>query len=298
MKHLFIINPIAGKGKAVEYVDRIKEAFKGKQDEYEIVLTTGVGDATRVVKEKTSKDDYFVYSIGGDGTLNEVLNGMMGSKSVLAVIPSGSGNDFARTIYKEEFKQDLLEKIIFGKRTSIDVGMINNRYFLNISSVGFDAVVVDNARGFKKKKWISGSMAYLLGLIKTLFTFKPLKLHFDVNNEKFEKKMYLIAVANGKCYGGGLKIAPLADVNDGAFDIYAIERPRLHRLVRFLPRVLVGKDTKGIKEVHFVRTNKIRVTCEKDIIVNIDGELLYDRELNFEIIPKGIDLLVPSEALI
>ncbi|MGL5152024.1 MAG: diacylglycerol/lipid kinase family protein [Clostridium sp.] len=298
MKHLFIINPVAGKGNALEYVDRIKNSFHGDESKYEIIMTRYVGHATEVVKERVKEDNYYVYSIGGDGTLNEVLNGIVGSESVLAVIPSGSGNDFARTIYPQYFKELLLEKTINGEVIPIDIGLINNRYFINISSVGFDAVVVDNARKYKKKRCISGSSAYLLAVLKTLFTFNGMKIKFIVDNIEFERYMYLIAVANGKCYGGGLKIAPFAKVNDGVFDIYAIEKPKLLRLLRFLPRVLRGKDTKDVNEVHFVKTNKIIIKCDKDVIVNIDGELSYNRELSFEIIPNGVNLLVPKGSII
>lgn len=151
MKHLFIINPEAGKGKAIAYVESIKNIFQGMEDEYHIEVTGYPGHATQIVKEYTSKEDYRVYAIGGDGTLNEVLNGIIGSTSSLAVIPAGSGNDFIKNIVSEEDEYILL-KTINGKEKYMDLGKVNDRYFINISSVGFDSEVVYNAKSIKKNK--------------------------------------------------------------------------------------------------------------------------------------------------
>lgn len=234
MKHIFIINPVAGKGKGIEFKEKIEGIFKDLDLEYEIIITEESGYAIKKVRELTSKEKCRVYSIGGDGTLNEVLNGMVGSDSELAVIPAGSGNDFARTLYKDISFDNILQELIYGEEKTIDVAKLNERYYLNISSVGFDANVVNNARKYKKYKFISGPMAYAIGLINSLITFKSMKLKFEVDGKEINTEMYLIAVANGKCYGGGISIAPNAEIEDGFLDVYAIRKPKVHRLIRFL----------------------------------------------------------------
>lgn len=297
MKHIFIINPVAGKGKSIEFKEKIEDIFKDLDLKYEIVITEKSGYATRKVKELTSKEKCRVYSIGGDGTLNEVLNGMIGSDSSLAVIPAGSGNDFARTLYGDISCDNILQKLIYGKEKTIDVAKLNERYYLNISSVGFDANVVNNARKYKKYRLISGPMAYAIGLINSLITFKSMKLIFEVDGKEIDTEMYLIAVANGKCYGGGISIAPNAEIEDGFLDVYAIRRPKVHRLIRFLPKVIKGKDIRDIDEVTYIKCKKIRVKAKDEITTNIDGEIAFLNDMTFEIIPKAINIIVPKKEI-
>ena len=295
MKHIFVINPIAGKGKAIYFEYMIRDLFKNIDEPYEIIITEESGEATKKVRDIVKKEKCRVYSIGGDGTLNEILNGVVGSESSLAIIPAGSGNDFARTLYGNLEVEKILEKLIHGKEKYIDVAKVNDRYFLNIASVGFDACVVNNARQYKKHKLITGPMAYGISLIKTLFTFGHMNLEFEIDDEIIKNDMYLIAVANGKCYGGGIKIAPNAIIDDGLLDIYAIKKPRLHRLIRFLPKVVTGKDVSGIEEIIYTKVKKMRVKSKDDIIVNIDGEIVALNEINFEIVDKAIKVVVPRD---
>ena len=297
MKHIFIINPIAGKGKGIEFKEKIEGIFKDLDLEYEIIITEESGYATRKVKELTSKEKCRVYSIGGDGTLNEVLNGMVGSDSQLAVIPAGSGNDFARTLYKDISFDNILQELIYGEEKTIDVAKLNERYYLNISSVGFDANVVNNARKYKKYKFISGPMAYAIGLINSLITFKSMKLKFEVDGKEINTEMYLIAVANGKCYGGGISIAPNAEIEDGFLDVYAIRKPKVHRLIRFLPKVIKGKDIRDIDEVTYIKCKNISVKANEDITANIDGEIVFLNDMSFEIVPKAIKIIVPKKEI-
>lgn len=295
MKHLFIINPAAGKGKALKYVDKINKIFRDKGEEYEVVITEGEGHAINIVRDRVAKDQYVVYSIGGDGTLNEVLNGIINSDSTLAIIPAGSGNDFVRTVIGTKSYDKILERTINGSEVLIDIAKVNNRYYINVASVGLDAVVADNARKYKKRKFISGSLAYIIGVIEALIKFKSIRCTFELNGDIYEDDMYLIAAANGKCYGGGLRIAPLAEVDDGLLDIYAIRKPCLFSILKFIFNILRGKDTSKISEVNFIRCEKLQVKCQENVMVNIDGELLSVKEVNFEIIPKAVKVIIPEK---
>lgn len=295
MKHLFIINPVAGKGHAVKYTEQIQGLFKDTKEEYEIIVTKGPGDATKVVQAKTEKEPFIVYSIGGDGTLNEVLNGIANTKSVLAVIPSGSGNDFARTIYdNKEFNLKTFESIIKGKDIDIDLGLINDRYFLNISSIGVDAAIAEGAIVFKKNKFISGSLSYLLSLIKTVSTFKALNVTYIIDEKEFNEDLYLVAAANGSFYGGGIKIAPFADIGDGLLDIYVIRKPKFFKLFSYVIKVLKGEDISTLEEVRYLKGKNIKLESKKEIAVNIDGEIIISKEIDFKILPKSIKLRVPN----
>lgn len=296
MKHLFIINPAAGKGKTLELVPHIQEIFNNRNEEYVIEVTREAGHAVEIAKSYSRSEDYRIYSVGGDGTLNEVLNGMAESSSSLAVIPSGSGNDFIKNIYsfnEGENLVELLKKTIDGQEKSIDVGRLNDRYFLSISSVGFDAEVVHNSIKLKKIPFISGKTAYILGILMTVFKYNSHNLTIEVDGKVIREDSLLTAVANGKYYGGGMKVAPDAEIDDGLFTICVIKRVSKPRILRLFPRVINGTHGE-IKEVAFYRGAEVKINCNKTIAFNIDGELRYGSEANFELKKAAIKIVLPK----
>ncbi|WP_055665571.1 diacylglycerol/lipid kinase family protein [Desnuesiella massiliensis] len=292
MKHLFIINPVAGKGKAMDYLEKIHKIFEERQDEYIIELTKNQGHATEIVKKYTEADDYRVYSIGGDGTLNEVLNGMAFTNSSLAVIPAGTGNDFIKNIYDEESYENILEDTINGNEEFFDLAKLNNRFYINISSAGLDAEVVYNAIKLKKLKFIKSSMAYLLSIFITVFRFKSIDMVIEVDGNILNRKILLIAVANGKYYGGGMLVAPEAIINDGIFDICLVNHLNIFRILTLFPKLIKGTH-KDIKEVEFIKGKNIIINSKDLFSVNIDGEIMRSNKVHFEIVPKGIKVVKP-----
>lgn len=293
MKHVFIINPVSGKGLAVKFQEKIEKYFKNKNDKYEIVLTNRSGHATEIVKYFTAQEKCRIYSIGGDGTLNEVLNGIVNTDSSIGVIPAGSGNDFIRTIVEGNNFENILEQTIMGVEQEIDLAKINDRYFLNISSAGFDAMVTLNAKKYKKNKYITGSFAYLLSVIITIFNFKTINMDIDIDGEKIKEDILLLAVANGKYYGGGIKIAPFADISDNLLDIYVIRKMKFNTILKKLPLVLKGQHTYAIKEILYFRGKKIIAKSDSDFMINIDGEIIKDKCIEFQIMPKAIKMIFP-----
>lgn len=292
MKHLFIINPTAGKGKNLSLIPIIEKMLEVKKEDYYIEVTKGVGHATEIVKHYVKNDDYRVYSVGGDGTLNEVLNGIVGSNSTLAVIPSGTGNDFSRNIYENGDVLISLEQAINGKDVFLDLARVNDRYFINIASVGFDAEVAYNTANFKKLPFVGGSLAYIFGIIETVFKYKSVHLNITIDDKKLNIKSLLAAIANGKCYGGGILMTPDAILDDGMFDICIIEEVNKLKILRLFPKAIKGKHS-SIKEVSFYRGRKVKINCNEEVSLNIDGEILRVREVEFEIIPKGIKVVMP-----
>mgnify|MGYP001426147672 FL=1 len=167
MKHLFIVNPAAGKGKTLNCITQIENFFKKSKASYCIEVTEKPGHSTNIVKKHLQGGKTRVYSVGGDGTLNEILNGMIGSVGSLGIIPKGSGNDFIKSIDISYKSGDIMERTIKGREVPVDIGRVNGRYFINIASVGFDAEVAHNAVKFKKLPLIPGSLAYILSTIIT-----------------------------------------------------------------------------------------------------------------------------------
>jgi diacylglycerol kinase (ATP) len=291
MKHLFIVNPAAGKGKGSKYIDEIKDFFKSRNDEYIIETTEFPGHATDIAKRYSGITDLTVYSVGGDGTLNEVLNGIDINSNSLAIIPAGSGNDFFKSISGISEK-NILRRTIKGNLQYFDLGRVNGIFFLNISSVGIDAEVAQNADRFKKVPYIPGLFAYIMGIFFTVFKFRSSNLKINIEGEEFFRRTLLLAVANGKYYGGGMKLAPAADPQDGYFDIYHVDNLSPLKILLLFPKLIKGTH-ENLKEVSYFKGKEVEIISDNEVSLNIDGEILKALKFNFEIIPKALKIIIP-----
>lgn len=288
MRILFIVNPVAGKGKAKAITPLIEQECKRYNIDYTIKYTTGPKTATDLAKEGIKEGYCKIVAVGGDGTLNEVVNGVAGSDVILGVIPAGTGNDFVRSIFSNLDIEKVIKSIVHGKTRKIDLAKCNDTFFINIASGGFDSQVVLESE--KNRKFFSGSTSYLVALIKTIFLYKGKKMKVQIDDYVFEKNTLLVAVANGKYYGGGILPAPKADLTDGVFDICVIEAmPKIKMLIMF-PKYIKGNH-EGIKGVGFFKGKHIRIISEEGFGVNVDGEVTMQKDVNFTIIPKGIRII-------
>lgn len=292
MKHVFIINPTAGKGKSLGLVPIIRDYFKGKPDKYVIKITEYPGHATEIAREYANSETCRIYSIGGDGTVNEIVNGMAGTKASLGVIPAGSGNDFIRSIHGEYQSSDIVADTIRGQERSIDLARANGKYFINISSIGFDADVVYNAQKFKRLPYIPGSMAYLFSLIYTIFKNKISEVKVTIDDQEISLKILLAAVANGRFYGGGMLPAPAAALDDGLLDICLVREVNRLKILTLFPKYMKGEHGE-IEYVSFKRAKKIKIESKETIALNIDGEILTGQEVEFEILKGAINVIYP-----
>lgn len=293
MKHLFIINPIAGKGSSVKLIPEIRKLFEGRKEEYVIEVTERPGHATEIAAKHASSDNLRVYSVGGDGTLNEIVNGMAGSSCSLAVIPAGSGNDFSRSLEEGDDAAEVLRKTVDGVEKRIDLASVNGKYFINIASVGFDAEVVHNTEAFKKLPLITGSFAYILGILSTILRYKNNYISLNIDGTTLETAVLLVAVANGRYYGGGMLAAPEAIVDDGLFDICIVKRMKRPKVLTLFPEFMKGRHA-SIEEVSFRRGKRVEISSANELLLNIDGEIVKTKKAVFEIIPRGISVTVPS----
>jgi len=298
MKHIFIVNPAAGKGKSLEVIPFIQECFKDReQDELFIEVTKYPGHAAEIAREYASAEECRIYSVGGDGTVNEVVNGIAGTSSAIGVIPTGSGNDFVRSLHPEMDIKALIAQSIDGIEKSIDLAKVNDKYFVNISSIGFDANVVFNAMKFKKKPGITGSMAYVLSIIYTVFKHKINRIRVDIDGSKFEMDSLLVAVANGKYYGGGMMPVPGAVLDDGMLDICLVSEVSRRTILTLFPKYMKGQH--GIlKPVSFQKGQRVRIESDEELCLNIDGEIVTSRAINYEIIKSGIKVILPNHKTI
>lgn len=291
MSILFIVNPTAGKGKAKTLVPLIEnECIRGKVD-YVIKYTAAPGDGTSVAVWGANAGFKRIVAVGGDGTVNEVLNGIAGTSVALGVIPGGSGNDFIRSINKHREMEKILDDNINGKIVKSDIGICNGKYFINVASSGFDAQVVMET--INAKKIFSGSLAYIVALIKTIFMYKGSKMSIKIDEVQFDDNTLLVAVANGRYYGGGMLPAPKAQIDDGYFNICHIKQVGKLKMLVLFPKFIKGKH-ENIKEVSMFKGRKIRIEANVELPVNVDGETFYSRQIEFEIIQDGINIIIPE----
>lgn len=304
MKHVFIINPTAGK------VDRTKEIREQIHklttcDPVEIHLTRSQGEAEHIARMVAETgDEVRVYACGGDGTANEVLTGVAGHKNcALGIIPIGSGNDFVRG-FEEYTREDFLtvENMVNGEEMEIDLMECQGKYSMNVFSVGFDCEVARNVDRFKKLPHISGSLAYKLSIVYCLFTKRkhPVKIYLDgkpFEKADFDNTTLLAVAANGKYYGGGIKAAPLAVHDDGLMDFI---HANTLSVLKFIS--IVGKYTKGLHInnpklpfITFKRCKKIKFEAETPIGVNFDGEIFEMTNPEITLLPKALRVILPAK---
>ena len=272
MKYVFIINPASGK---TDY-DKIKQNIMKtlENENYEIYETKAPKEATEIASRFKNEEDTIVYSDGGDGTLNEVVNGIAKGKCKLGIIPTGSGNDFYRTLKEAQ-----------TENVRLDLGKVNGRYFINIASVGMDAETCNNANKIKSKIKLHSS--YYLALIHTFLTFKSKSLKLKIDKNVYAGDYIIAAICNGKYYGGGFKIAPVASFDDNQFDIYLVSKASKFKLIKILLALLKSEHEK-YNEVRKYTGKNITITSENNLIVNIDGEITISKNIKIEMIEDAL----------
>lgn len=281
MKYIFIVNPESAKGNAMKIIGNIEKVCKQEHIEYEVCYTLAQGDATRLA-QSYKDDENIIYAVGGDGTLSEVLNGVVGTKNKIGIIPAGSGNDFYRTV-KELGKTEI----------ESDIGVVNGKYFLNIACVGIDAEVANNVPLMKRKN-VKVKNLYTASILYTFTHFKFKQIHFK-SQEKDEKGNFtILSICNGRYYGGGYNISPKASLEDNYFDVYYINKLRLPSIINLLLKLKKGKLEQDKRTNHF-KTNNITVTSEEPIRFNVDGETIENTKFEIKIIPKAIKIYHNAE---
>lgn len=300
MRHLFIINPAAGKNLDVAAVQReIALAMEGREEPWTIEITQGPRDAERLAGTwaKESREELRIYSLGGDGTLNEVVNGAAGHDHVaIACCPMGSGNDFVKTFGRESWRFRDLKALVEAPDHVMDLIDCNGRQSINICSIGFDARIGLEQAEYKKLPLVSGKSAYLISLVANFV--KGIYRHYELelDGEKMEGDYTLIAACNGQWYGGSFNPTPDAVPNDGLLDFVIVEK-----VSRLTVANLVGKYAKGRGKdypelIHMYRGKELKVRCDRVSMINVDGERIDTDSLSFALSAKKIRFIIPKDA--
>ncbi len=276
-----IINPAAGNGRSLAWGKEIEGVLTKRQIPYRAHQTEHPFHATQLAKEAAANGSDKVLSIGGDGTAFEVACGLIGSDVPLGIIPAGTGNDFIKSLNTPRKPMEALDFILSHSPRAVDIGNLNDRIFLNCCGVGFDVMVLDYS--LKAKKYVHGLLPYLYGVIRTIFTYKPVDIEYTVDGGKTITASVLIcSIANGKYIGGGIPIAPPASVDDGLFDLVTVQAVPRWKIPFYLPGLMMGKVHK-FKVAKLSRCKAVTLKCPH-MRLNVDGEILNMDEAAFSVV--------------
>src|SRR5437763_10089831 len=289
MRICIILNPIDG---GVKNIDAIRERLGGLNPE-RFCISEQTGDAEKFAREASNFD--LVVSAGGDGTLNEVVNGIAhgGCNAALGVLPLGTGNDFARTLGVPNGLEAAIEQIIAGQIREIDLVRVTSdqvRYFVNVSSGGFSGVVDEKLTPEMKRTW--GPLAYLRSAAAAFSELRGYATRVALDDaEAHELDLYNVVVANGRYVAGGIPIAPEADLTDGLLDIVLIAERGPAEAATVAPQILVGKHLSS-DGIIFRRAKKIAIRSRPEMWFNVDGELIGNEPATFELLPGALRCVV------
>lgn len=296
MRHVFIINPKAGKQNSEQLIRAsVEQYFNENGGDYKILVTNAPNHATEIAKNEAQKGDIVrLYACGGDGTLSEVVNGAAYFENAeIACIPTGSGNDFVKNFSK---KQDFMDfyKLINGKSIIVDLIKYGEKLACNVCSVGFDAEVALNMVRFKNLPFMTGPMAYNISIIYCMLSKIKSKFTITIDNEeKHNRDFLLCAVANGKWYGGGFMPAPLAKTNDGFLDFVLVNAVSRLKIIEVIGKYKSGEHMQLKDIVTYKQGKLILIKSEKEFAVNIDGECFYSKNIEFSIFKSAMKFVVP-----
>lgn len=273
--YYFIVNKTSGNGRSLRIWNEIEKILIEKQVTYTVLLSKNKIEVLEFVSTIKSAKNCVdgVVALGGDGTIHEVINQLLGTTFPFTVIPTGSGNDFARARgITKDYEQEI-ERILKKGQQKIDLLKIGERHCMTVVGIGFDGQVAKEANEMKLKKWLGG-IAYFLIIFKVLVSYKPTYTKLLINGEKriFEK-VWLIAIANHPYYGGGMKICPKALNNDGKLDICIIHSLPKWRLLFILAAVFKGKHV-SMNGVDYAQVESIEVESDEPLYVTADGEMI------------------------
>lgn len=299
-----IINPAAGGGNADKEWQSYSKALKSQGFSCNEFITEKRGHAIQLARDALGQGTEMIFAVGGDGTVNEIVNGffkndkLINSAATLGIIPWGSGADFVRTFKVPNSPRALAESILQQKIRTIDVGRLkcrslenhqNTRYFLNVADLGYGGALLQ--RYGKLNRILPGSPAYFLGLLVNLISYSNPQISYRIDNGETQTGIFnAIIAANGKYFGGGMWIAPRAELDNGLFEIVLIGNVNKLEVIANLRRIYNGTLCEHSK-VTCLRGKKLEAWSEDAVLLDADGELPGKLPATFEIVPGAVRML-------
>lgn len=284
-----LVNPAAAHGRALKLLPRVERALDERRVPFRVERTLGVPDGVeRALRAMEAGEAPVVMS--GDGLIGAVGGAMAGSETPLGIVPGGRGNDLARTLGIPEDPEGAVATLVGGEARRIDVGEANGNRFLGIASTGFDA---EANRRANETKLLRGDLVYAYAGIRTLIGWRPARFTLRTGAGETRFSGYSVSAANSRAYGGGMMLAPDADLADGLFDVVTVGEGSRLRLLVNLPKVFKGTHVDE-GEVSVFRAPRLEVSASRPFPVYADGERLTELPVSLRLLPRALRVIVPS----
>ena len=296
MKHVFILNPAAGKSdQTPRFAQDIERICGARGLDYEICVSKARGDCKAIARHAAeSGQEVRLYACGGDGTLNEVVCGMAGFENAAVThYPGGSGNDSIKVFSATAPFFDL-ERLLDADETRFDLISCNGTYCANILSIGLDAKIGTDIARFKRLPFVSGKGAYILSILANVLSGRSAHYVVDVNGERIDAEQTLICVCNGRWYGGGFNPVPEAEPDDGLLDVLLVKKVSLLQVAAVIGKYQKGKYADYPALICHERCTELTIRCDMPSVVNIDGEALHTDFLDISLKPKALRFFYPK----
>ncbi len=280
-----IVNPVSGAGHASVVGEKAAAMLNKMNVEFTLRITEAVGHATELAKLAAQRGDTTVIAVGGDGTVNEIAAGLVGTDTALGIVPAGNGNDFAKALGVPKSWDTALDYLLKNAPRRVDTGWANDRFFINICGTGFDVMVLENM--LKVKERLHGKLPYLYGIFVTLTRFKSIPMRIETaEGVVIDKPCAHFSIANGQYFGSGIRIMPLSRYDDGAFDILVIDALSRWKIFVNLPSLLNGTIINKPFSHHY-RTKECTLSAP-GMHLNLDGEIVAADQVKFTCNPASL----------
>jgi diacylglycerol kinase (ATP) len=291
-----VANPTAGGGKAGRRIGRVAKILSEIGVDHEIRVSGSAKELEQLAREAAQSGAAIVAVLGGDGSVNLALNGIFGSAASLAVLPAGTGDDFAKGI--DAGKLDAATRLLADPKM-VDVDLIEVtagvevRRYINVAGTGFDSAVEEVASAMRRRLGARGH--YALATLKTLPRFVPAGFHMELDGRSLDVDAMLVVVGNGYAYGGGMRVLPQASVVDGELDVCIVSAMGKGAFLRAFPKVYVGKHATHPK-VTMLKGRKLKIEANRRMTVFADGERVGSLPAVFKVLPRGLSVVVGPNA--
>ena len=283
-----LANPSAADGRSLKCLDLVRGVLDSHSAVYTVETPSGRDAARQVAREHAERGET-VAAVGGDGTIGLIAGALRGTRGRLAVIPAGRGNDFARVLKIPDDPVEAALVALEGQEQVVDVGDVDGETFVCIASLGFDS---DANRIANEAKLVKGNLVYLYAALRALLGWKHANFHVVIDGTEHDMRGWSVAVANSKAYGGGMYVAPDAELDDGQFDIVMISESGKWSFLKDLPKVFKGAHTSNPR-VHVLRGQRVEISADRPFDIYADGDPIGALPATVSISPRSLNVLVP-----
>jgi YegS/Rv2252/BmrU family lipid kinase len=283
-----LVNPASAHGRSLKLLPRVEAALDADRVAFRVERTRGLEDGIERALRAAEAGEVPVV-LGGDGLIGAIGGALAGSETPLGIVPGGRGNDLARVLGIPNDPEGAAATLAAGRTRRIDVGEVNGKRFLGIVSAGFDS---EANRLANQTRWLRGNLVYAYAGVRTLLGWKPARFTLAVGEERHRFSGYSVSVANSRAFGGGMFIAPEAELDDGEFDVVTVGEVGKLRFLANLPKVFKGTHVEE-DEVRVFRAPRLELSASRPFPVYADGEHLTDLPASLRLLPRALSVIVP-----